>query len=196
VEWLARGIVDGARVRALALVALCVSSLAMADEASDLVVNNCLCCHDEQLLAQQRLTPKQWAAVVKKMQGWGAPVEPENVEALVKYLSATYSMTTPRYVPVPIDVASAGAEFVALPDGIFKGGNADKGRALYQTACQSCHGEDGHGTAKGMNLVDRPLLWRANEFAATTRAGRGRMPSFGTLQNGDIAALLAYLRSR
>ena len=39
----------------------------MADQA-------CLACHAADLVCQQRLTEKQWAASVNKMIGWGADV--------------------------------------------------------------------------------------------------------------------------
>jgi mono/diheme cytochrome c family protein len=181
---------------AVVLSIVSLAGLARAEEPAEAIVaNNCLSCHSEELLAQQRLTPKQWAASVKKMQSWGAPVEPEDVEALVAYLAAHFGPSAPRFKPAPIDVKAAAAAFAPLPDGPFKSGSVKKGRALYQTACLACHGEGAHGSPMGMNLADRPLLARAPEFAQVTRAGRGRMPGFSTLSNGDIAALLAYLRT-
>ncbi|HZS36703.1 MAG TPA: c-type cytochrome [Polyangia bacterium] len=164
------------------------------EPAKELIANNCLSCHSEELLAQQRLTAKQWAAAVKKMQGWGAPIEAEHVEALVAYLAEHFGPNTPRFQPAPLDAAAAAAALAPLPDGKFKGGSAAKGKSLYQTACLSCHGADAHGSPTGMNLADRPLLRRAPEFAAVTRAGKGRMPAFATLSNADVASLLAYLR--
>jgi mono/diheme cytochrome c family protein len=174
---------------------LLLPSLALAEGADPLVVNNCLQCHTEELLAQQRLTAKQWAAVVKKMVGWGAPVEAENVEALVKLLSSHYSLEQPALVPPAIDPKAAQAALEPLPDGPYAKGNAKKGKLLYAQACASCHGADGHGSPSGMNLADRPLLGRAAEFVQPVRAGRGRMPAFSTLTRGDLAALLAYVRT-
>jgi mono/diheme cytochrome c family protein len=159
-----------------------------------LVVNNCLACHAEALLLQQRLTLKQWAAVVKKMQGWGAPIEPEHVDALVTHLATRYASTA-RYQPAVVDARRAAAALAPLPDGPFKAGDAKKGQAAYGVACAGCHGADGHGSATGVNLSDRPLLWRAAEFAAITRAGRGRMPAFTTLSDADLAGILVYLRT-
>jgi hypothetical protein len=158
------------------------------------VVNDCLQCHDEPMLQQQRLTAKQWAAVIKKMIGWGAPTEPENVEALVAYLAAHYGPDAGLYVTPELDAARAAAAFAPLPDGKFADGNVKKGRMLYAQACASCHGADAHGSPTGMNLADRPLLWRAPEIAAIVKKGRGRMPAF-PLGDAQIAGLIAYLRT-
>ena len=47
----------------------------------------CLVCHEEDLIRMQRLTPAQWDREVNKMTGWGARVNPEDREAVLKYLS-------------------------------------------------------------------------------------------------------------
>jgi len=57
-----------------------------------------------------------------------------------------------------------------------------------------CHGADGRGSVQGTNLVDRPLLYRASEFAEAVQRGRGRMPAFTLYKDQEIGALLAYLR--
>lgn len=50
----------------------------------------CLTCHDEGMMVQQRLTPAQWDREVNKMTGWGAPIKPEDREAILKYLSTQF----------------------------------------------------------------------------------------------------------
>ena len=55
-----------------------------------LVALSCTACHGTDLLAQQRLTAKQWEAGVKKMVGWGALVEAKDQPALVAYLAASF----------------------------------------------------------------------------------------------------------
>ena len=182
-------------MKAVIAMLLLLPSSAWAEPTNALVVNNCLQCHSDEMLAQQRLTPKQWAAVVKKMIGWGAPVEPENVEPLVAWLAAHYNLEQPAYVPPRLTTADAEAAFGPLPDGPYKGGSQKKGKALYAQACASCHGADGHGSPTGMNLADRLLSWRAAEFVQPVRVGRGRMPAFSTLSRADFAALLAYVRT-
>jgi cytochrome c1 len=162
--------------------------------AQGIVVNDCLACHSEQMLAQQRLTAQQWAAVVKKMQGWGSQVEPANAELLAAFLSARYGTEAPPYV-VPTISASAAAEALApLPDGPFAKGDPQKGAALYKEQCASCHGADGRGSAIGITLVDRPGLYRAPEMAEVVKRGRGRMPAFPQLKAEELGAVIAYLR--
>jgi DMSO/TMAO reductase YedYZ molybdopterin-dependent catalytic subunit len=50
----------------------------------------CLTCHDEGMMVQQRLTPAQWDRELNKMVGWGAPVKPEDREAILQYLSTQF----------------------------------------------------------------------------------------------------------
>ena len=45
-----------------------------------------------------------------------------------------------------------------------------------------------------MNLVDKPRLYRAPEFSAIVRAGKGRMPAYEQLSDEQLADLLAFLR--
>jgi len=51
---------------------------------------SCMGCHDEHMMQQQRLTRTQWDKEVTKMTNWGAPVKPENRDALLDYLSARF----------------------------------------------------------------------------------------------------------
>jgi hypothetical protein len=50
----------------------------------------CFGCHDEHMMQQQRLTSAQWDREFNKMTGWGAPVKPEDREAIIKYLSNSF----------------------------------------------------------------------------------------------------------
>lgn len=60
----------------------------------------CVFCHSADIVAQQRLTEKQWAAEVTKMANWGADVPPDKREELVAYLVKNYGPDAPRYEPV------------------------------------------------------------------------------------------------
>jgi hypothetical protein len=51
---------------------------------------SCFACHDEHMMRQQHLTRAQWDREVTKMTGWGAPVKPENRDALLDYLSSGF----------------------------------------------------------------------------------------------------------
>jgi mono/diheme cytochrome c family protein len=192
------------RRRLLAEVVLAVAVSGVACKARDeqassprdghaLVVDGCLACHSEELLAQQRLTPAQWGKVVKKMVSWGAPIAASDEPVLSAYLAATYGPDAGRYVPARIGSDEAAAQLAPREDGEFAGGDVDRGRATFTTLCTGCHGPDGRG-AIGVNLVDRPLLTRATDFADTLRRGRGKMPAFATQSDAQIADLLAYLR--
>jgi hypothetical protein len=60
----------------------------------------CVFCHSADIVAQQRLTEKQWSAEVTKMTGWGADVPPESKDELVAYLTKNFGPDAPRYEPV------------------------------------------------------------------------------------------------
>jgi sulfite oxidase len=47
----------------------------------------CFGCHDEHMMQQQRLTRAQWDREINKMTGWGAPLKPQDREAVLNYLS-------------------------------------------------------------------------------------------------------------
>lgn len=157
--------------------------------------NDCLACHTEDLIRQQRLTPAQWAKTIDKMRKWGSPTEPEDVEALTAYLASSYSSDTGPYLPETLSAKKTAAVFEALPDGPFSGGDREGGRLLYGDRCAPCHGDDGRGGEMGVGLLGRHVIDRAREFAAVVRAGRARMPGYEEATDVEVAALLAYLRT-
>lgn len=60
----------------------------------------CLNCHSADIIRQQRLTEKQWAANVDKMIGWGAAVPEDRKNALVAYLFEHFGPDNDRFRPV------------------------------------------------------------------------------------------------
>jgi mono/diheme cytochrome c family protein len=162
-------------------------------DGKQLVADDCLMCHREEMLRQQRLTVEQWAKVVKKMSGWGAPIEPDDAPSLVAYLAARYGPDAGPFVPSRVTSEQAVAELAPLDDGPFAGGDAARGGALFASTCSSCHGPAARGQV-GVNLVDRPILRRASDVAAMVRGGRGRMLAMPRTTDAEIADLLAYLR--
>ena len=58
----------------------------------------CYACHSADLLAQQRLTEKQWVASVEKMVRWGAVVPDAQKDVIVKYLARHFGPAN-RFVP-------------------------------------------------------------------------------------------------
>jgi cytochrome c553 len=164
-----------------------------ATSPEELVALSCTACHGADLLAQQRITTKQWEAGVKKMVGWGALVETKDQPALVAYLASRYDGSAAPYTPTEAN-EDALAAVEPTDDGGFAGGAVERGQELYLHLCAACHAQDGRGNAIGTNLVDRYLLFRAADFATVVRAGRGRMAS-QPLTDSQIADLLAFLRT-
>jgi mono/diheme cytochrome c family protein len=167
-------------------------ALLSSDDGRTLVKNACLSCHSEEMLLQQRLTPAQWSKVVTKMAGWGANLEPNEAAPLAAWLAATYGPDAGPYEPTPMQAGEAAAEIAPLPDGLFAGGDAERGRPLYIDKCSGCHGADARGHI-GVLLIDRPFLYRAADFADTIRRGRGKMTPIA-LSDPEIADILAHLR--
>jgi len=60
----------------------------------------CLACHATDMVRQQRLTEKQWAAEVTKMAVWGADIPQDKREELVAYLVNNFGPGAPKYEPV------------------------------------------------------------------------------------------------
>jgi cytochrome c553 len=188
------------RALAIAILVACRSSdppapkpHVVATTPEQLVALSCTACHGADLLAQQRITPKQWDAGVKKMVGWGALVEAKDQPALIAYLASHYDGSAAPYTPAEAN-EDALAAVEPTDDGGFAGGAVERGHELYTQLCTACHAPDGRGNAIGTNLVDRYLLFRAADFAAIVRGGRGRMPA-QALTDSQIADLLAFLRT-
>lgn len=65
----------------------------------------CYQCHSADLLAQQRLTEKQWTAAVEKMVRWGANVPPEQKTVVIAYLAKHFGPEN-AFVPTKVKPAS------------------------------------------------------------------------------------------
>jgi len=50
----------------------------------------CMTCHSADMIAQQRLTEKQWTAEITKMTGWGADVPADKRDELIAYLAKNF----------------------------------------------------------------------------------------------------------
>ena len=53
----------------------------------------CAICHSTQYLTQQRLTAAQWEKTVKKMKGWGAPIDDAEQASLARYFATHFPVT-------------------------------------------------------------------------------------------------------
>ncbi len=161
-------------------------------EGERLVENACLSCHSAEMIAQQRLTPAQWSRVVPKMVDWGALLEPAEIAPLIGWLSTKYGVAARPFAPKRITATEAAEAIMPLPDGPFAGGDPDRGRDVYVEHCSGCHGPDARGHI-GVNLRDRPFLFRARPFADTVHQGRGKMMPI-RISDAAISDVLAYLR--
>ncbi len=79
----------------------------------------CLPCHTAQIITQQQLDRRVWAKEIDKMIRWGAPVAPEDRDAIIDYFTNNFG---PRE-PVPAEAK--------LPPG--------PGAARVRAACLGCH---------------------------------------------------------
>lgn len=104
---------------------------------------------------------------------WGGPaVDPETA---ILYVNAN-------------EMAWTGA---LAPDN---GENTPK--ALYMSQCGVCHGEKLAGSPPAMpSLVNVGHRLSGPQIASTIRDGKGRMPAFTNLDDGQIYALVDFLRS-
>lgn len=83
-----------------------------------------------------------------------------------------------------------------------KGNARVDGRALFLTACATCHGESGHAETPQGKLVGAKDLTRQAarrmgeaEMAHQIRVGKGQMPAFaGVLSDEEIDALVLEVR--
>lgn len=160
-----------------------------------LVAMDCLPCHDQLMLEQQRLTAKQWGAVVKKMQGWGSLLAPDDIDNVVTYLSNRYPATGPEFTVPSVPITEVAARFGTSPDGVYGSGDTRRGEMLFKETCVVCHGPKAQG-AIGVALVNRLILQHPADFAAIVRKGRGRMVGNPAMPDADVGALLAYLRTQ
>jgi cytochrome c oxidase cbb3-type subunit 3 len=171
-----------------------IGSAAAPVDGGALVTTACLSCHTEEMLAQQRLPKEKWASTVKKMTGWGANLDPPDTDALVTYLSSRYGPDAAPWTPATIAAADATGALEAVADGAYAGGDPASGAKLFGSRCAACHGVDARGGI-GVNLVERPLLYRADYVATTVRKGRGKMVPLPTTTDREVADIVAHLRT-
>lgn len=103
-------------------------------------------------------------------------------------------------LPDPVGVASAGDETLALAEGLYRGGDLEKGVA----ACTSCHSPTGDGNAPaGFPAVGgQTTAYTINELTAYREGERTTDEEFGgmmrdvasRLTDREITALAEYLQ--
>jgi len=160
-----------------------------------LIQTSCRICHSVRMIEQQRLGRDAWLAEVRKMKGWGAPIQDDQVAAVADYLAAHYGSNLPPMRPQVLSAAEAIAVIAPEPDEL-KAGSPARGSRLYADACASCHNDDARGRL-GPDLVQRPILLRWRDWDDVIIRGRRSMPGFaGVLSQSEIADILAWVRSR
>ncbi len=103
--------------RGLALVAIAAFSLAAkqsgplpavgtkfhplpAGNARPLVEASCFPCHSADIIAQQRLTEKQWTANIDKMIRWGAEMKESDKAEIIAYLAKHFGPQNKSFSPI------------------------------------------------------------------------------------------------
>lgn len=72
--------------------------------------------------------------------------------------------------------------------------NASRGKRLYLTNCASCHGADRKGAGKEFpGLLNISAKLNNGQLRTVINSGRGRMPSFQHIPEGDKNAIIAFL---
>ena len=87
--------------------------------------------------------------------------------------------------------ATAGAE---TSSPTKTSAHLDPGAASYAKHCAICHGEEREGNLPGFPpLVGVQHRMTGDKITALIHSGKGRMPGFPSLQDGELSALLTYL---
>lgn len=124
--------------------------------------------------------------------------------------SSTTTTTEQSASAAPAENATAGAMAAATPAAGANGAAASDGAKVYQTNCSSCHQATGAGVAGTFPpLAGNPVVnGDATKVIHIVKYGlngkidvkgtsyNGMMPAWGQqLSNGDIAAVITYVRS-
>jgi mono/diheme cytochrome c family protein len=81
--------------------------------------NQCLHCHEADLIVQQRLSRAGWVREIEKMVRWGAKVKDDEREVLADYFAA-------RFTPRPASVVASAM-------------NEERGKRIFENNCLNCH---------------------------------------------------------
>src|SRR5437867_1423757 len=73
----------------------------------------------------------------------------------------------------------------------------EPGRQVFVSRCAGCHGSDGNGGELGPAIASRVPSRTDDDLMSVVREGRpaAGMPAFPSVSGGDLAALIAYLRT-
>lgn len=173
-------------------------SVSDGQDSKRLLMARCAVCHSTDLIVQQRLTLAQWIKTLNKMERWGAQISSAEQTQLADYLAARYHPgTTGILDPTAQDYPEASitepvihAEMPEHPEG-----RPDQGQRLFGQNCVPCHGLAAAG-GMGPKLAKNPILTDERRFWGTVRQGRGAMPAWSAMLNGqEIADIQAWLKT-
>jgi hypothetical protein len=71
-----------------------------AGKARPLVEASCFPCHSADIIVQQRLTEKQWAANIDKMIRWGAAMKESDKGEIIAYLAKHFGPENKSFTPI------------------------------------------------------------------------------------------------
>jgi putative heme-binding domain-containing protein len=78
-------------------------------------------------------------------------------------------------------------------------GISNLGRSTFNSSCAPCHGLDGHGSDKGVNISGNAKVRHLTDVQLSELISNGvpgtGMPAFRTLSSNQVQAVVAYLRS-
>lgn len=106
------------------------SNTSAMSHGAELMKTQCLTCHGDDLIQQQRLNKTGWTKEVEKMMRWGAEVKDADKEHLAEYLAATYPQRSFSKEPPPSPAPAVDAAVIA------------RGKTLFEAKCAACHGDD------------------------------------------------------
>ena len=107
-----------------------VSNIASSNHGEAIMKAQCLSCHGDDLITQQRLSKPGWTKEVEKMMRWGAEVKDSDKEPLVAFLAANYPSRPFTKEPAPPPAPAPDAKIIA------------HGKTIFETKCLTCHGDD------------------------------------------------------
>jgi cytochrome c oxidase cbb3-type subunit 3 len=170
----------------------------LAKVAERQLQENCLICHEPDMITRQRLTPVQWKAEVEKMILWGAPLPAEARQPLTDYLSRHYSDRQPLPEPRTMAIEDTGSLELPAPSSLkVLSGDASSGERLYAANCANCHGPKALGAELGPCLVGKAILVHPDAYHRIVREGLRRMPGFQkALTAAQEDDLLNWLRQQ
>jgi len=93
-------------------------------------------------------------------------------------------------------VIYVNANDIAWTGGLVENKSTGVGTDLYQNRCALCHGDNRVGSPPAFpSLLDIDKRLTTAQISDVIHHGKGRMPGFPTIQDAQLDALLAYLRT-